>query len=80
MCLKVKVTSFGRAAFQLFNPLTFNSPGHWATLGNYRSCLPVETISFPVCLQPTYDAKEYQTCTDTVTTGPTRPRVYVNFN
>ena len=24
------------------------SPGHWATLGNQRSCLPEETISLPV--------------------------------
>ena len=31
----------------LSNPLTLISPGHWATLGNYCSGLPGETIIAP---------------------------------
>ena len=71
--LKVKVTSFGRAAFSYlgvqppFDILT--SPGHWATLGNKHSGLPGETISLKFCVQPTYGTQEYLTSTDTALSG-----------
>ena len=54
------------SAIQPFiDPLTFN----WATIGNWRSGFPGETISLPVCLQPTYGTQEYQTCTETIFSG-----------
>ena len=43
------------------SPFDINFPRSLGYIRNYRSGLHGETISLPVCLQPTYGAQEYST-------------------
>ena len=70
--LKMFVTSFGRRAtfrYSAVHPPILTPPGHWAILRNQCLGLPEETFTLPFCVQPTYDAQEYQTCTGTALSG-----------
>ena len=58
---KLSVTSFGRTAFS-YQHLTLTSTDHWATLGNWLTCLARKTIFLQVlCAANIQGAKEYQT-------------------
>ena len=83
-CSFVRTNSFVRLFICLFPCFSFvffceiqppfvilTSPGHRATLGNQRSCDPGPGKLFHswFCVQPTYSAPEYLTCTDTTLSG-----------